>query len=119
MLKFLAKWIGATQPRGSIAVRPSCTLELSAGYDVAFERCKSAVVDFLGAVVREEDYPRGYIESSPGLVFSERICFLLEPMDADNTRVTVESRRIAGSQLPPQSSHIAAVAEHLLRARGA
>ncbi|MDQ6933070.1 MAG: hypothetical protein M3160_07820 [Candidatus Eremiobacteraeota bacterium] len=116
MVKFLLAWLRPSQRRASIAVRPSRTLELPIAYDVTFERCKRAVVELLGAVVREDDRSGGYIESSAGLMFSERICFLLKAIDPERTRVTVESRRIAGSQLPPQSSHIAAVAEYLLRA---
>lgn len=114
-MKFFSKLFGVAQPRRSIAVRPSRTLELPVAYNVAFERCKNAVENLLGAVVREEDLLRGYIESSPGLMFSERICFTLEPLTPEATRVTVESRRIAGAQLPPPSTHIAAVAAYLMR----
>ncbi len=115
MVKLFLKWLRPSHRRASIAVRPSRTLELPIAYDVAFERCKSAVVDFLGAVVHEEDRSHGYIESSPGLMFSERICFLLEPIDVENTRITIESRRIAGSQVPPPSTQVIAVADYLLR----
>lgn len=115
MVKLFSKLFGVAHPSGSIAVRPSRTLEVPVAYDIAFERCKSAVQNLLGAAVREEDRPRGYLESSPGLMFSERICFTLEPIAPHATRVTVESRRIAGAQLPPPSTHIAAVAEYILR----
>ncbi len=116
MIQFFARLFRAAEPRKSIAVRPSRTLELQVPFDAAFDRCKVAVLEVLGAIVREEDRLRGYIESSPGLLFSERICFALEPLGSNITRVTIESRRIAGADLPPESSDLAGVAAYLLRA---
>lgn len=103
-MSFLLKWLGLTTERpAGIAVRPVRAFEVPFGFDAAYGRCVNALEQTVGANLREADAQRGYIEATFGLMFSERIACSLDPLGADRTRVTLESRRIAGSEVPKGS----------------
>lgn len=104
-MSFLLKWLGFFKDRpAGISVRPSRTFTIHLEYDAAFERCVRGLEDVLGAHVRERDRDSGNIEATFGLMFSERVACSLRRDGGNTTQVTLESRRIAGSELPKRSA---------------
>ncbi|MDQ6931207.1 MAG: hypothetical protein M3126_11160 [Candidatus Eremiobacteraeota bacterium] len=104
-MSFILKWLGFLKEKpAGISVRPSRTFDIDLAYDAAVERCVRGLEDVLGAQVRELDRERGTVEASFGLMFSERVACSLQRAGADATQVTLESRRIAGSELPKNSA---------------
>lgn len=104
-MSFILRWLGFTSERPSgISVRPWRTLTLQVSYDDAFQRCIRGLQDVVGAQIREMDRECGTIEATFGLMFSERITCTVERLDDGATQVTIESRRIAGSELPKGSA---------------
>ena len=100
-MSFLLKWLGlASEATNEISVRPARAFSVSLEYEAAFYHCVRGLEDVLGARVRELDAGRGTIDASFGLMFSERIACLLRPAEVGTTHVIIESRRIAGAQLP-------------------
>ncbi len=104
-MSFLLRWLGIGRERStSISVRPSRTLTIAVSYEGAFERCVRGLQDVVGAQIRTMDEQTGTIEATFGLMFSERIACTIERIDAGTTQVTIESRRIAGAELPRDSA---------------
>jgi hypothetical protein len=104
-VSFLLRWLGIGQERtASISVRPSRTLTLAVPYDAAFERCVHGLEEIVGANVRAMDRQTGTIEATFGLMFSERVACDVRRVDENTTQVTIESRRIAGAELPKDSA---------------
>ncbi|GAC1390530.1 MAG: hypothetical protein NVSMB31_07610 [Vulcanimicrobiaceae bacterium] len=104
-MNFIAKWLGlGVENSGGIAVRPSRTMEIGLSYDAAFARCLQGLAEVVGANVREADSQRGTIDATFGLTFSERLACSIARIDETRTRVTIESRRIAGTSLPKDSA---------------
>ncbi|MDP9024835.1 MAG: hypothetical protein M3N13_05660 [Candidatus Eremiobacteraeota bacterium] len=104
-MSFLLRWLGIGQERpANISVRPSRTLMVGVPYDAAFDRCVYGLQQVVGAQVRAMDRETGTIEATFGLMFSERIACDLRRIDSATTEVAIESRRIAGAELPKDSA---------------
>ena len=104
-MSFLMKWLGLSIDRSrGISVRPARTFEVDLAYDQAFERAVYGMQEIVGAQVRESDLQRGTVEATFGLMFSERLACSLLRIDDDRTQVSLESRRIAGTELPKDST---------------
>ena len=100
-MSFMMKWLGLSIDKSAgISVRPARTIEVELDFEAAVERCVRGLEDVLGAQIREIDRATGEIEATFGLMFSERIACTLRRQDEGHTQVTIESRRIAGAQLP-------------------
>ncbi|MFN2528683.1 MAG: hypothetical protein ABR584_08190 [Candidatus Baltobacteraceae bacterium] len=104
-MSFILRWLGIVSERPSgISVRPSRTVALGVSYDDAFERCIRGLEDVVGAQIRDMDREHGTIDATFGLMFSERIACIVQRIDERTTQVTLESRRIAGAELPKDSA---------------
>ena len=104
-MSFLMKWLGLSIDRSrGISVRPARTFEIDLPYNQAFERCGYGLQEIVGAQVRESDPQRGTIEATFGLMFSERLACSLQRIEDNRTQVSIESRRIAGTELPKDST---------------
>lgn len=110
-MKFLRDWLRIE--RSPVALHASQTLDLDSRYEHAFEACVRGIEDVLGGIVRERDLPRGRIEATFGLVDSERLRCCLTALDADRTRVLIESRRGARPEPAKPSQYVRALAQFL------
>ena len=99
------RWLGLTieKPAG-LAVRPSRTVEVALPYDKAFDRCLRGLELAAGANVLNADRAGGTIDAAFGLINSERIGCTVRASDEAHSAVTIESRRFAGTGLPPGSA---------------
>lgn len=99
------------EPRKSVALHPSRSVELDLPKDAAFARCKRGIEDVLGGEIRDERAGE-WIEAPFGLIDSERLACTLTTIDPSHTRVTIETRRGARPEAPP-SSYVSALAKYL------
>ena len=98
-MQFLRRWLKAeTAP--TVALHPSRTLEIQAPAARTFERCVEGIERVLGGNVARKDPHAGTIEATFGLVGSERLNVSVEAIDANASRVRIESRR--GALAAPQ-----------------
>jgi hypothetical protein len=111
-MKFLREWLRVQRPPG-VALHPSQTVELASPLDAVFALCVRGIEDVLGGVVREGDAERGRVEATFGLVDSERLTCTLEPLEAQHTRVIIESRRGASVEPAKSSQYVRALADFL------
>src|SRR5579884_983663 len=111
-MKFFRDWLRVERPSG-VALHPLQRLELERPYEAVFSECLRGIESVLGGIVRERDEHRGRIEATFGLVDSERLTCIVEPVDAGRTRVVIESRRGASAEPPKPSQNVRALAEFL------
>lgn len=111
-MRYLLKWLKPERPSG-VALHPSRTLELDVPPPRAFQRCTQGIEDVLGGIVRESDPARGRIEATFGLVDSERISVSVTPLEAERSRVLIESRRGASVGPAKPSAYVKALADFL------
>lgn len=92
-------------------MRPSRALTIAVPFDAAFERCLRGLQEIVGAQIRATDKQTGTIEATFGLMFSERLACSVHGIDEHSSHVTIESRRIAGADIPKSSAVLDRLAE--------
>lgn len=112
-MQFLRRWLKIDRPQ-SAAIRPHRKVELHEPYDRAFDRTIEGIERTLGGVVRDADRERGTIEATFGLTFSERLSVEIERVEANLTRVDIESRRGVQAQARYSSDYVDALASFLM-----
>ncbi len=110
-MSFLRKWLRPQRPPG-VALHPTRAVELDVPAAQAFERARYGVEHVLGGIVRESQ--GGTLEAAFGLIDSERLTIAVEPLSQNRSRVTVESRRRAGSDPGLRSPYVDALCAFLL-----
>jgi hypothetical protein len=111
-VKFLRDWLRVERPSG-VGLHAAQTVELDRPYDEVFALCVRGIEDVLGGAVRERDERRGIIEATFGLIDSERLTCIIERIDPERARVTIESRRGASAEPAKPSQYVHALAEFL------
>ncbi len=84
------------------------------GSAAAFALCVRAVEQVLGGTIAVAEPDRGSIEAAFGLIGSERLSILVEPLDAQRSRISLQSRRGARPQAAPASHYVDALCNYLM-----
>ncbi|MEO6836640.1 MAG: hypothetical protein ABI231_12155 [Candidatus Tumulicola sp.] len=111
-MSFLARWFARTD-RPRVGLRPHRDVELTAGYDAAFDRVLQAIELALGAHIAIDDRRGGTIEAAFGLVNNERVRCCLHRIDDTHTAVRVEAFFPAGARVRERSPAVEALADML------
>jgi hypothetical protein len=113
-VKFLRDWLRVERPAG-VATHASRTIEVDQAYDQAFAQCVRGVEEVLGGAVREANVQSGMIEATFGLINSERLTCLLSRIQANRTRIIIESRRGISAEPAKPSEYVRTLADFLTK----
>ncbi|HTV93092.1 MAG TPA: hypothetical protein VMG98_10270 [Verrucomicrobiae bacterium] len=99
--------------RPRVGLRPHRTVSVPLGVDAAYERVLDAFARVLGANIYVDDRSTHMIEAGFGLVNAERLRVSLESQGATQTTVHIEAFYPAGTERPPNSRSVDALADAL------
>jgi hypothetical protein len=111
---FFKRWLTQKEdPR--VGLRPHRIVELTCGYDEAFERVRNAIELALGAYISIDDKRGGLLEAAFGTVNNERVRCSFDRTGDERTSVRVEAFFPAGVAIRSTSPAVDALADMLER----